>query len=77
VCLLRAQRPHYEFVAIDSKMATFRKGLDLPYLPDWRMEPFITSTPRRRRAASSRPGGRRRDVVGYPPADMNGDVPAM
>jgi len=21
---------------------TFRKGLDLPYLPDWRMEPFIT-----------------------------------
>jgi hypothetical protein len=44
VCLLRAQRPHYEFVSIDSKMATFRKGLDLPYLPDWRMEPFITSS---------------------------------
>jgi hypothetical protein len=43
VCLLREQTPHYEFVSIDSKMATFRKGLDLPYLPDWRMEPFITS----------------------------------
>jgi len=43
VCLLREQTPHYELVSIDSKMATFRKGLDLPYLPDWRMEPFITS----------------------------------
>ncbi len=43
ICLLREQTPHYEFVGIDSKMATFRKGLDLPYLPDWRMEPFITS----------------------------------
>jgi predicted O-methyltransferase YrrM len=43
VCLLREQTPHYEFVSIDSKMATFRKGLDLPYLPDWRMEPFITT----------------------------------
>lgn len=42
VCLLRQQVPHYELVAIDTKMATFRKGLDLPYLPDWRMEPFIT-----------------------------------
>lgn len=42
VSLLRQQQPHYEFVAIDTKMATFRKGLDLPYLPDWRMEPFIT-----------------------------------
>jgi predicted O-methyltransferase YrrM len=43
VCLLREQTPHYEFVSIDSKMATFRKGLNLAYLPDWRMEPFITS----------------------------------
>ena len=43
VCLLREQQPHYEFVAIDGKMATFRKGLDLPYLPDWRTEPFITA----------------------------------
>lgn len=43
VCLLREQQPHYEFVGIDSKMATFRKGLDLPWLPDWRMEPFITA----------------------------------
>jgi precorrin-6B methylase 2 len=43
VCLLREQRPHYEFVAVDSKMATFRKSLDLPFLPDWRMEPFIVS----------------------------------
>jgi predicted O-methyltransferase YrrM len=43
VCLLREQTPHYEFVGVDSKMATFRKGLDKEYLPDWRMEPFITS----------------------------------
>ncbi len=43
VCLLREQTPHYEFVGIDSKMATFRKGIDKEYLPDWRMEPFITS----------------------------------
>ena len=43
VCFLRQQEPHYEFVGIDSKMATFRKVLDLPYLPDWRFEPFITS----------------------------------
>ena len=43
VCLLKEQQPHYELVAAESKMATFRKGLDLPYLPDWRMEPFITS----------------------------------
>jgi hypothetical protein len=41
VCFLRQQRPHYEFVAVDSKMATFRKTLDVPYLPDWRLEPFI------------------------------------
>lgn len=43
VCLLRQQQPHYEFVRLDGKMATFRKGADLPYLPDWRMEPYITS----------------------------------
>lgn len=42
VGLLR-QQPHYELVAIDArKMATFRKGLDQPYLPDWSMEPFLT-----------------------------------
>jgi predicted O-methyltransferase YrrM len=43
VCLLRQQQPHYEYVGMDSKMATFRKALDKPYLPDWRYEPFITS----------------------------------
>ena len=42
VCLLRVQQPHYELVEAGPKMATFRKVLDLPYLPDWRMEPFIT-----------------------------------
>jgi predicted O-methyltransferase YrrM len=43
VGLLRQQQPHYELVAIDSrKMATFRKRLDTPYLPDWSMEPFLT-----------------------------------
>ena len=42
VCLLRVQQPHYELVDAGPKMATFRKVLDLPYLPDWRMEPFIT-----------------------------------
>jgi predicted O-methyltransferase YrrM len=41
VCLLRQQTPHYELVAVEGKMATFRKGLGLDYLPDWRMEPFI------------------------------------
>lgn len=43
VCFLRQQTPHYEFVAIDSKMATFRKTLDVPYLPDWVFEPFVMS----------------------------------
>jgi hypothetical protein len=42
VCLLRVQEPHYELVEAGPKMATFRKVLDLPYLPDWRMEPFLT-----------------------------------
>lgn len=41
VCLLRLQTPHFELVSIDGKMATFRKGLDLPWLPDWRLEPYI------------------------------------
>lgn len=44
VCLLRQQQPHYELVAIEGKMATFRKVLDLPYLPDWRMEPFLVAS---------------------------------
>jgi len=43
VCLLRQQSPHYEMVSIDGKMATFRKGPGLDYLPDWRMEPFIVA----------------------------------
>jgi predicted O-methyltransferase YrrM len=44
VGLLRQQQPHYELVAIDgNKMATFRKGLDTPYLPDGSMEPFLAT----------------------------------
>ena len=42
VGLLKQQEPHYELVSIDGKLATFRKGLDLAYLPDWVMQPFIT-----------------------------------
>jgi hypothetical protein len=42
VGLLR-QQPHFELVAIDArKMATFRKKVDQPYLPDWSREPFLT-----------------------------------
>lgn len=44
VGLLRMHEPHFEFVAIDSKMATFRKSsLDFipDYLPDWTLQPFI------------------------------------
>jgi len=44
VCLLRAQRPHFEFVAVDGKMATFRKVVDHQYLPDWRLEPFLVAS---------------------------------
>lgn len=41
VGLLRDHEPHFEFVSIDGKMATFRKGPDLAYLPDWTLQPFV------------------------------------
>jgi predicted O-methyltransferase YrrM len=43
VCLLRQQQSHYEFLGIDSKMATFRKTGNKGFLPDHRFEPFITA----------------------------------
>ena len=39
--LLRQQEDAYELVALEGKLATFRKVGDQRYLPDWRQEPFI------------------------------------
>jgi Methyltransferase domain len=41
VGLLRDHEPHFEFVGIDGKMATFRKRLAADYLPDWTLQPFV------------------------------------
>lgn len=41
VNLLRQHEPHFQFVSIDSKMATFRKGADIDYLPDWTLQPYV------------------------------------
>jgi hypothetical protein len=38
--LLREQ-PEFEHVAIDGKLATFRKLADKPFLPEWNGQPFI------------------------------------
>lgn len=38
--LLRRQE-QFEHVALDDKMATFRKLVDRPYLPEWNGEPYI------------------------------------
>ena len=42
VNLLKQQAPHYEVVTLGRKMATFRKGPDIDWLPDWTMEPYLT-----------------------------------
>ena len=39
--LLLREQPEYEFVRLDGKMATFRKGTTKEFLPDWRFEPFV------------------------------------
>lgn len=39
--LLRQQK-EFEHVALDDKMATFRKLVDQPFLPEWSFEPYIT-----------------------------------
>jgi hypothetical protein len=38
--LLRKQE-EYEYVGLEDKMATFRKVLDHPWLPEWRSQPYI------------------------------------
>jgi hypothetical protein len=38
--LLRKQK-EFEFVAMDGKLATFRKLADRPFLPEWNGEPYI------------------------------------
>ncbi len=38
--LLRRQE-QFEHVALDGKMATFRKLVDRPFLPEWNREPYI------------------------------------
>lgn len=39
--LLLRQQEEFEYVALDSKFATFRKVLDHPFLPEWRSQPYI------------------------------------
>ena len=39
--LLLRQQEGFEYVAIDGKLATFRKLADEPFLPDWNFEPYI------------------------------------
>jgi Methyltransferase domain len=39
-CLLR-QQEEFEYLALDGKMATFRKVVDRPFLPEWNGQPFI------------------------------------
>jgi hypothetical protein len=38
--LLR-QQEQFEYVALDNKLATFRKLVDRPFLPEWNGEPYI------------------------------------
>jgi hypothetical protein len=39
--LLLRQQEEFEYVGIDDKLATFRKVLDHPFLPEWRSQPYI------------------------------------
>jgi Methyltransferase domain len=38
--LLR-QQTEFEWIALDDKLATFRKVVDGPFLPEWKFEPYI------------------------------------
>jgi hypothetical protein len=40
--LLLRQQDEFEYVALDDKLATFRKLTDLPFLPDFHRQPYIT-----------------------------------
>jgi len=39
--MLLRQQEEYEYVALDNKLATFRKRLDHPFLPEWRSQPYL------------------------------------
>jgi Methyltransferase domain len=39
--LLLQQQNEFEYVALDDKLATFRKLVDHPFLPEWNFEPYI------------------------------------
>ncbi len=39
--LLLRQQEEFEYVALDDKLATFRKVLDHPFLPEWSSQPYI------------------------------------
>jgi hypothetical protein len=39
--LFLRQQPGFEYVGLESKLATFRKVDDDPFLPDWNFEPYI------------------------------------
>jgi len=41
LCLLLRQQDEFEYVALDNKLATFRKLVDDPFLPDFNQQPFI------------------------------------
>jgi Methyltransferase domain len=41
LCLLLRQEEAFEYLAIDAKMATFRKLTGEPFLPEWRSQPYI------------------------------------
>jgi Methyltransferase domain len=42
--LLLRNQPEYERIALDGKLATFRKVSDEPFLPDWAAQPFIRAS---------------------------------
>ena len=39
--LLLRQQEDFEYVALDNKLATFRKASDRPFLPEWPGQPYI------------------------------------
>jgi hypothetical protein len=39
--LMLRQQPEFEYVAIDGKLATFRKVVEHTFLPEWRSQPFV------------------------------------
>ena len=39
--LMLRQEEGFEYVGLESKMATFRKVVDQPFVPDWRHQPFV------------------------------------